>query len=110
MKKRKKHQKSVFYQEDGQCYLCNLQGIYIYHPYTEEHHIFEGTANRRKSEEHGMKVNLCPAHHRGNAQGNRQAVHHNSQMADMLHEAGQRKFEETHTREEFRREFGQSWL
>lgn len=110
MKRRKIHKKSIFAQEEGQCYLCNMLGIYTYHHYTEEHHIFEGTANRRKSEEHGMKVNLCPAHHRGDINGNKQAVHHNSEMSDMLHRAGQAEFEKTHTREDFREEFGQSWL
>lgn len=84
--------------------------IYIEYPYTEEHHIFFGMANRKKSEKHGLKVKLCPAHHRGNSQGNQVAAHTNAEMADILHRAGQKKFEERHTREEFRKEFGKSWL
>lgn len=31
----------------------------------EEHHIFFGTANRKLSEQDGLKVWLCPYHHRG---------------------------------------------
>lgn len=102
--------KSVFDTPRGQCFLCNCFGNYAWYPYTEEHHIFGGTANRKKSEQYGLKVRLCLAHHRGNSVSNKEAVHFNKEMADYLHKIGQEKFEETHTREEFRKEFGKSWL
>lgn len=51
----------------------------------EEHHIFGGTANRRKSERYGLTV---------------------------LHQYGQRKYmeEQDATVEDFRREFGRNYL
>ncbi len=102
--------KSVFIQPEGHCFMCDLLGIDAWYSYLETHHIFEGTSNRKKSEKYGLKVKLCTGHHRGNINGSRAAVHHNREYADMLHRIGQEKFEETHTREEFRREFGKSWL
>lgn len=45
-------------KRDG-CYICGYGG------YTEEHHIFGGTANRSRSERYGLKVQLCVEHHRG---------------------------------------------
>lgn len=69
------------------------------------HHIFGGTAKRKKSEQYGLKVWLCYEHHLG-----KEGVHYNKKMMDYLHTIGQRKFEETHTREQFRQEFGKSYL
>jgi hypothetical protein len=69
------------------------------------HHIFGGTANRKKSEQYGLKVWLCYEHHLG-----KEGVHYNKKMMDYLHRIGQMKFEETHTRENFRQEFGKSYL
>lgn len=40
-----------------QCYKCKT--IYGLH----EHHIFSGTANRKLSEQYGLKVWLCGKHH-----------------------------------------------
>lgn len=102
--------KSIFIQPKGSCFLCNLLGMDAHYSYLEEHHIFFGTSNRKKSEKYGLKVNLCTWHHKGNINGCREAVHSNREYADMLHKIGQKKFEETHTREEFREEFGRSWL
>ncbi|MDO5574400.1 MAG: hypothetical protein Q4G60_10550 [bacterium] len=102
--------KSVFYQDDGQCYLCNLYGIDTYHTDLEEHHIFGGTANRKKSEKYGLKVKLCRAHHTGDYQGYKEAVHFNGENDRVLKKIGQKKFEMTHSREKFIKEFGKSWL
>ena len=74
----------------------------------EQHHIFGG-ANRAKSERYGLKVWLC---------GNRchregvQAAHRNKRTQDKLHLYGQIKAmqEQGWTEEEFRREFGKSYL
>ncbi len=102
--------KSIFKQESGSCFLCALSGHYVYHDYLEEHHIFFGTANRKKSEKYGLKVKLCVHHHRGDIRGNKEAVHSNIDLDRKLKRITQKKFEETHTREDFRKEFGQSWL
>ena len=45
-------------QDKRVCWVCR-------NPYVEEHHVFYGTANRALSERYGLKVYLCPAHHRG---------------------------------------------
>ena len=41
------------------CYFCGSEQN------LEEHHVFYGTANRRISEVHGLKVYLCAECHRG---------------------------------------------
>lgn len=49
--------KSIMPTEKGRCYLCGTIG------FTHEHHVFSGTARRKLSEEHGLKVYLCPGCH-----------------------------------------------
>ncbi len=103
--------KSIIHQEEGTCYLCNMLQIHCLHTYTEEHHIFYGTANRKKSGKYGLKVRLCKKHHRGDITGNREAVHFNKEHDLMLKRIGQATFEQRWgSRENFRKEFGQSWL
>jgi hypothetical protein len=87
-------------QANKECYVCGTTSN------LESHHIFGGTANRKVSERYGLKVWLCHEHHTGNS-----GVHFNPDLAQELHETGQR-FYETHygTREDFRRDFGKSWL
>lgn len=86
-------------QEDKKCFIC---GKYIT---LQCHHIFGGTANRRKSEKYGLKVWLCFEHHLG-----RDGVHYNKILMDSLHRIGQKEFEKNHTREEFIKEFGRGYL
>ena len=93
-------------QTTKECYLCREWGGYSNSRFLEEHHIFEGTANRRKSEQWGMKVWLCSDHHRNGAD----AVHRNKEVALWLKIKAQKKFEEEHTRVEFRQEFGKSYI
>jgi hypothetical protein len=91
--------KSVL-QDNKECYVCGRTDQ------LHDHHVIYGGANRRISEKYGLKVWLCYEHHTGNA-----GVHFNPDLAQELHETGQR-FYETHygTREDFRRDFGKSWL
>ena len=70
------------------------------------HHVFPGTANRKQSEKYGCWVWLCPYHHNSSMK----SIHADEQMDLQLKQRTQRKFEETHTREEFREIFGRSWL
>lgn len=49
--------KSIIQGDKEICYLCGKYGA------KHEHHIFNGTANRKKSEEDGMKVYLHPVCH-----------------------------------------------
>ena len=71
----------------------------------EEHHVF-GASNRKKSEKYGMTVDLCHWCHNEPPDG----VHHNSEANKRLKAGFQGKFEETHSREEFRRIFGKSYI
>lgn len=71
-----------------------------------KHHCFFGRANRKNSEKYGLTVYLCSRHHNGSDYG----VHFNRKLDLNIKEMAQRKFEETHTREEFREIFGKSWL
>ncbi len=88
---------------ERRCYVCGMtRGL-------ERHHVFEGTANRRVSEEYGMVVYLCRAHHRGNDAVCR-GVHFNRELRERLQAEMQQKFEREHSREEFKRLFGRSFI
>ena len=90
--------KSVI-QKEKRCFIC--KGTY----FLECHHIFRGTANRKKSEEYGLKVWLCRRHHTGP-----EGVHNKPALDRELKVMGQRKFEEKYSREKFIREFGRNYL
>ena len=73
----------------------------------EEHHIFFGTANRKVSEKNGLKVWLTVEEHRGTY-----GVHgkYGRDLDIKLKQEAQRKYEETHTREEFIKLIGKNYL
>mgnify|MGYP000317416638 FL=1 len=81
----------------GECFLCRLEGIRR-QQYTEEHHVFYGGGLRKVSEENGFKVYLCRDHHKDGPR----AAHNCRETRELLCRIFQRKYEETHTREEFR--------
>lgn len=85
-------------QEDKKCFICGSLQVH-------EHHIYFG-ANRKASENNGFKVYLCPAHHNMSNCG----VHFNRQLDLQLKQLCQRKFEETHSREEFMKLIGKNYL
>lgn len=82
---------------DKRCFLCgrNDSGDPL-----ERHHIFGG-ANRKKSEKYGLVVYLC---------GNR--CHRNGDQMRRLRRYGQLTImkDEGWTEDDFRREFGKSYL
>lgn len=82
-----------------ECYLCGST------QWIERHHVFGGS-RRRKSEEHGMVVDLCHWCHNEPGRG----VHHNKKRRLVLQQEFQRKFEQTHSREEFMAIFGKNYL
>ena len=88
-------------QDQKECLICGR--IDQLH----RHHVFYGTANRKQSEKYGCWVWLCYYHHND---GGPASVHGNDKMNRQLKQRTQAKFEETHTREEFMRIFGRSWL
>ncbi|HCC35128.1 MAG TPA: hypothetical protein DEQ02_05635 [Ruminococcaceae bacterium] len=71
----------------------------------EMHHIFPGP-NRKHSEKYGLKVYLTHDLHNEPPDG----VHFNRARSDALKRAAQKKFEETHTREEFMKIFGRNYV
>lgn len=83
-------------QHTKECFKCKTTSE------LQDHHIFYGTANRKISEREGLKVYLCRKHH--------EQVHMNCIESQKLKRIAQRKFEETHTREEFRKLIGKSYL
>ena len=106
-----------------QCYLCKLFYGDTTPKTVEEHHVFEGRANRDMSEKYGLKVYLCIPHHRGNFKGRKLAVHSPdlNNYADLLHKKGQIAFMENWMRqtncsnkdqaeEIFRGLFGKSYI
>ena len=55
---------------DKRCFVCGATNdLHI-------HHIFEGTANRKKSEEDDMKIYLCGYHHNMSNAG----IHYNKEL------------------------------
>lgn len=54
-------------QTKKKCFICGLGST------LELHHVFFGTANRKKSEEDGCKIWLCHYHHTGS----KNSVHFN---------------------------------
>jgi hypothetical protein len=87
-------------QDKQECIICGSWNV-------EDHHIFFGTSKRKLSEEYGLKVWLCPTHHRGT-----NGVHgkNGHKLDTELKQLGQKAFEWEHTREEFMNIFGRSYL
>ena len=83
---------------DGKCTFCGRLGK------MHVHHIFEGSL-RKRSERYGMTCLLCYYCHVGD-----NGVHLNENLNRKLKRAAQRKFEKTHTREDFIKLFGRSYL
>lgn len=90
--------KTINNKEDG-CFFCGS------HQALQCHHAF-GFYNRKKATEDGLCFWLCRKHHTDPKTG----VHYNREMADRLKRIAQAKYEETHTREEFRKAYGKSYL
>lgn len=68
--------------------------------------LFFGRGNRYVSDRKGFTVYLCANHHNlGNV-----CVHNNRAMDLMLKRACQKKYEETHSREEFIKLIGKNYL
>ena len=89
--------RSILQDKDDGCLLCG-------NPYTEEHHVMFGTANRKLSEKYGLKVYLCAGHHRGDL-----GVHHNAELDKSLKRMAQTKFEEMYSHEEWMKVFKENY-
>lgn len=84
--------------KNKQCYVCGRQTA------LQRHHMIHGTANRKKAEQYDLTCYLCVECHR--------AVHdYNTDLDRRLMKDAQAFFEKRiGTREDFRREFGKSFL
>ena len=86
-------------QDRKQCYVCGTtKNINI-------HEIYFGK-NRQNSIKNGFCAYLCGIHHNLSNAG----VHFNKELDLKLKQECQRKFEETHTREEFMNIIKRSYL
>lgn len=95
-------------QTEKMCYLCGCRIPTGFYDGLEDHHIFFGIGNRRKSEKYGLKVWLCgeTCHRNG-----KKAVHRNRETDLYLKRIGQEAFEATYgDRTDFIREFGKSYI
>ena len=90
--------RSILKTEKGTCYICHRSG------FTHEHHIFHGTANRKKAEEWGMKVDVCPDCHN--------KIHTDPEWDSLLKEHGEHMWMIHYKKgiEEFIAVFGKSYL
>ena len=71
-----------------------------------KHHVFYGTANRRKSEQWGCWVWLRGDFHNMSSHG----VHTDKELDLRIKRETQTRFEELHGHDLFMKEFGRSWL
>ena len=92
--------KSIIQKDYDSCFLCGT------HYWLEEHHIFGGNPNRKKSEKYGLKVMLCHFCHNEAPFG----VHFNQERMLKLHQIGQRAFEEKYPDKDFLKEVGRNYL
>lgn len=87
-------------QTNRECYITgSTTGLH-------KHHIYFGNPNRRISEENGFWVWLRWDWHNGESYG----VHQDRRLDLQLKRECQEKYEETHTREDFMRLIGRSYL
>lgn len=91
-------------QDEKKCFITGIEST----PYQSlhKHHIYEGWGNRRISEKNGFWVWLRPDWHNMSNYG----VHFNKELDLELKKACQRKYEETHSREEFMALIGRNYL
>lgn len=82
-----------------ECFICKTRRN------LETHHIMNGPY-KKASEKYGLLIRVCPDCHTMAPD----SIHRNSQMKKKLKQFGQRYFEQTHTREEFIKEFDQNYL
>ena len=72
-------------QKTDRCFVCGKGGTHL-------HHVFFGTANRKKSDEDLMFVYLCPYHHNMSNQG----VHQNKELDNKLKVYAQKVWMDTY--------------
>ena len=101
-----KKTESIMQTDKSRCYLCRRPNQYGLNG-LEEHHAIEGNGRRPISEQYGLKVYVCgiTCHREGP-----NSIHKNEEVALKVKQDAQRKFEETHTREEWIEAFTKNYL
>jgi len=92
--------KSLLQGNKKECYLTGRRD------FLERHHIFFGSANRKKSEQWGCWVWLVPELHNASSE----AVHFNRELDLRLKRECQEAFEKKYGHKLFMREFGKNYL
>lgn len=90
---------SVLTDDVEHCIVCGQDR-------TAMHHVFEGNSNRKLSEEDKYKIPLCYRHHNGS----NNAIHFNKKLDMEWKRIAQQHYEETHSREDFIKRYGRSYL
>ena len=87
--------------QDEKCFFCgNTQQLHC-------HHCIPGTANRKKSDEYGLMIWLCPFHHNLG----KKSVHQDREMDLKVKRFAQEYFEKNiGNRELWLKEFGKNYL
>lgn len=81
------------------CLICGTtKGLH-------KHHVFFGV-NRKHADQDGLWVYLCGRHHNLSNEG----VHFNKDLDNALKKLGQKKYEETHSRDEFMERYRRNYL
>ena len=98
--------KSIIQLNKNYCYICReLTGYIVERRGLEEHHIFGGP-NRKLSEKYGLKVYLCPEHHRtGDV-----APHQSKGTDNTLRRIAQTAFERKYSHEYWMQIFRKNYL
>lgn len=87
-------------QDEKECYITGCK--YGLH----KHHVFYGSANRKKSEEWGCWVWLKSDYHNMSNHG----VHFDKELDLRIKQETQKRFEELYGHETFMKEFGKNYL
>ena len=85
---------SIMTDDLDTCYICGRDR-------TQFHHVF-GASNRNHSTEDGLFIPVCAECH--------ESIHKFNTIAITLKQEGQRRYEETYSREEFMKRYGKNYI
>lgn len=89
---------SIITDDLEHCIVCGRGPVQL-------HHVFYGR-NRKNADEDGLIIPLCFEHHTGS----KRAIHFDPPLDGYWKRIAQHKYEEHHTREQFRVRYGRSYL